>query len=98
MNVVIYSLQDTINEFFASHASVTQQQCDDLAVSLVGGPVNPVPIQGSFSYTVTAGAQQSKIGQFRDANSDLDTDVLNLARQVYGQVVAAYTSHGEVGQ
>jgi hypothetical protein len=58
MDPVLYSLGDTISDFFASRAPVTQQQCDDLAVSLVGGPVNPVPIQGSFSYTVTAGSQQ----------------------------------------
>uniref|UniRef100_A0A8H7NQ01 Uncharacterized protein n=1 Tax=Bionectria ochroleuca TaxID=29856 RepID=A0A8H7NQ01_BIOOC len=58
MDPVLYSLGDTISDFFASRAPVTQQQCDDLAVSLVGGPVNPVPIQGSSSYTVTAGSQQ----------------------------------------
>ena len=98
MNPILYSLKDTINDFFASHPPVTQQQCDKLAVSLVGGPVNPVPIQGSFSYTVIAGAQQSKIVQFRDANSDLDTEILDLARQVHGQVVAAYTFHGQIGQ
>ncbi|KAL3587855.1 hypothetical protein FPOAC2_13754 [Fusarium poae] len=98
MDPVLYSLRDTISDFFASHAPVTQQQCDELAVSLVGGPVNPVPIQGSFSYTVTAGSQQSKIVQFRDANSDLDMQILELARQIHGQLVAAYTFHGQVGQ
>lgn len=49
MDPVLYSLGDTISGFFASHAPVTQQQCDDLAVSLVGGPVNLVLIQGSFT-------------------------------------------------
>ncbi|GAB0139111.1 hypothetical protein EsDP_00007326 [Epichloe bromicola] len=98
MDTVLYSLGDTISDFFASHAPVTQQQCDELAVSLAGGPVNPVPIQGSFSYTVTAGPHQSKIVQFRDANSDLDTHILDLARQIHGRLVAAYTFHGQVGQ
>lgn len=98
MEPVLYSLADTISDFFASHAPVTKQQCVDLAISLVGGPVNPVPIQGSFSYTVTAGSQQSKIVQFRDENSVLDTQILNLARQIHGQLVAAYTFHGHVGQ
>ncbi len=80
MDPVLYSLEDTINDFFAAHAPVTRQQCDELAVSLVGGPINPVPIQGSFSYTVTAGAQQSKIIQFRDANSNLDTLLACMTR------------------
>jgi hypothetical protein len=98
MQPVLYSLEDTIHDFFASHRTVTQQQCDEFAVSLIGGPVNPVRIQGSFSYTVIAGARQSKIVQFRDANSDLDIKVLDLARQVHGQVVADYTFHGKIGQ
>ncbi|KND87491.1 hypothetical protein TOPH_07899 [Tolypocladium ophioglossoides CBS 100239] len=98
MDPVIYSLDDTINDFFASHAPVTRQECDEIAASLVGRPVNPVLIQGSFSYTVIAGAQQSKIVQFRDANSDLDTQILDLAQRIHGQLVAAYTFHGRVGQ
>lgn len=98
MDVVFYSLKDTINDFFASHAPVTQQECDELAVSLVGGPINPVPIQGSFSYTVVAGSQQSSIVQFRDADSDLDVQILDLARQIHGELVAAYTFHGHIGQ
>lgn len=98
MKPIPYSIEDTIHDFFTCHPTVTQQQCDKLAVSLVGGPVSPVPIQGSFSYTVTAGAQQSKIVQFRDVDSDLDTNFLDLARQVHGQVVASYTFHGKIGR
>lgn len=98
MDPVHYCLEDTVNEFFASHPPLTPQQCNELAISLIGGPVNPVPIQGSFSYTVTAGAQQTKIVQFRDANSDLDTEILDLARRVHGQLVAASVFHGQVGQ
>lgn len=98
MEPILYSLENTINNFFTCHPTVTRQQCDELAISLVGGPVSPVPIQGSFSYTVTGGAQQPKIVQFRDANSDLDTKFLDLARMVYGYVVANYTFHGKIGQ
>lgn len=98
MTLVVYSLEDTINDFFASHPKVTQLQCDQLAISLVGGPVSPVPIQGSFSYTVVAGSQQPKIVQFRDANPDLDTEILNRARQVYGKFVADYSFHGKIGE
>ena len=61
----IYSLDNTINSFFESQSIVTRRQCDELAVSLVGEPVSPAPIQGAFSYTVIAGAKQSRIVQFR---------------------------------
>lgn len=98
MKPILYSLEDTIESFFACHPTVTQQQCDELAITLVGGPIRPVRIQGSFSYTVTGGAQESKIVQFRDASSDLDTKFLDLARQVHGQIVASYTYHGKIGR
>jgi hypothetical protein len=61
----IYSLDNTINSFFESQSTVKRRQCDELAVSLVGEPVNPAPIQGAFSYTVIAGAKQARIVQFR---------------------------------
>ena len=94
----IYSLDHTINSFFKSQSNVTQRQCDELAVSLVGAPVNPAPIQGAFSYTVIAGVKQSKIVQFRAQNSVLDMETLNLARAIHGQLVAACTYHGNIGQ
>jgi hypothetical protein len=51
---IIYTLDSAINSFFETQTTVTWQQCDELAVSLVGEPVNPVPVQGEFSYTVVA--------------------------------------------
>jgi hypothetical protein len=94
----IYSLDDTIKSFFETQPAVTRQQCDDLAVSLVGGPVNPTPIQGAFSYTVIAGVQQTKIVQFRAQSSVLDMKSLSLARAIHGEIVATCVYHGEVGQ
>ncbi|KAI1322667.1 hypothetical protein F5Y16DRAFT_404216 [Xylariaceae sp. FL0255] len=40
-----YTLDNAINTFFESHPSATRHQCDELAVSLIGEPINPVPIQ-----------------------------------------------------
>ena len=98
MEPAIYSLGGTINDFFTSHPTVTRQQCDQLALSLASGPVTPVPIQGSFSYTVMAGTDQSKIIQFRDGESDLDTRILDVARQIHRQIIANYTFHGKIGE
>ncbi|KAG9227987.1 hypothetical protein BJ875DRAFT_390338 [Amylocarpus encephaloides] len=94
----IYTLDDTINSFFESQSTVTRQQCDDLAVSLVGKPINPAPIPSAFSYTVIAGSKQSKIVQFLAQSSALDIETLNLARAIHGQLVPACTHHGIIGQ
>lgn len=93
----VYSLDNTINSFFESQSSVNRQQCDELAVSLVGEPISPAPIQGAFSYTVIAGANESKIVQFRTQSSVLDMETLNLARAIHGNVVTACTFQGNVG-
>jgi hypothetical protein len=94
----VYSLENTINSFFESQPTVTRRQCDELAVSLVGEPIHPAPIQGAFSYTVIAGARQSKIVQFRVQSSVLDMETLSLAQAVHGQFVAGCTYHGNIGQ
>lgn len=98
MVLSVYSLDDTINSFFESELTVTRQQCDELAVSLVGEPVNPAPIQGAFSYTVIAGTHQSKVVQFRAQTPILDMETVNLARAIYGQFVPACTYQGTIGQ
>jgi hypothetical protein len=94
----IYSLDDTIKSFFETQPGVTRQQCDNLAISLVGGPVSPTPIQGAFSYTVIAGVQQAKIVQFRAQSSVLDMKTLSLARAIHGEIVVACAYHGDIGQ
>ncbi|KAL5355194.1 hypothetical protein BJX96DRAFT_170438 [Aspergillus floccosus] len=78
-----YSLEDTINEFF-SGCTVTRDECDQKAVQLTGEPVRPVPIQGSFSYTV---AGEKLLVQFRVSHSLIDTERLALARKIHGDVV-----------
>ncbi|KAJ5527471.1 Protein kinase-like protein [Penicillium frequentans] len=95
---VVYTLEGTINDFFASHIPIRRKQCDGFAASLYGDPVNPMPIQGCFSYIVIAGHKQSKIVQFRAADSDFDTNILELAHRVHGQhLVPACTFHGRLG-
>ncbi|KAI9764296.1 MAG: hypothetical protein M1840_008587 [Geoglossum simile] len=93
----LYSEDNAIRTFFDSLPTVTQQQCNDFAASLAGNPTIPVPIQGAFSYTVQAGAEQAYIVQFRTQNSALDLKTLARAREIHGQIVAAFTYHGNVG-
>ncbi|KAF2794060.1 hypothetical protein K505DRAFT_242956 [Melanomma pulvis-pyrius CBS 109.77] len=94
----IYALDNRINEFFETQSSITRQQCDNMAISLAGGPISPVPIQGAFSYTVTAGAAQSKIVQFRTHTSLLDMNTLTVARKIHPDFVPATTFYGTLGE
>jgi len=57
-----------------------------------------VPIQGNWSYTVSAGPpSKSKIVQFRDQASLLDPKILKLAKAIHGDLVAEPVLHGEIG-
>lgn len=93
-----YSLSTSISTFLSTHSSTTRSECDSLAQSLLHSPtISPVPIQGSFSYTVVA--SDSQLAQFRSPTSPLDVEVLRRAREVYGgDVVADTTFHGQIGQ
>lgn len=94
----VYNVDDSISDFFKSQASISREKCDALAVSLVGEPLVPVPIQGAFSYTVVAGPQQAKIVQFRSQSSILDMNVLRLAHKIHGRFTAQCTYHGSIGK
>ncbi|KAL7930332.1 hypothetical protein V8C35DRAFT_330514 [Trichoderma chlorosporum] len=95
---VPYTLDGAINAFFTEKTSATRQQCDDFALSRVGGSVIPVEIQGAFSYTLTAGTDGSKLFQFRTHDSKLDMVLLDLAEAVHPQFVAGCKYHGTIGQ
>ncbi|KAK3945302.1 hypothetical protein QBC46DRAFT_360408 [Diplogelasinospora grovesii] len=83
----LYSdLDDEIGQFF-SQASATRAECDDLARTTFGGLVEPVSVQGATSYTVVVGLNREKIVQFRNMDAQLDMRMLDLARQVHGDVV-----------
>lgn len=92
-----YSLNSAITSFFKSNTTATRQQCDNFALSRMSGPINPVQIQGTFSYTVTAGSNESKLFQFREQDSDLDMDMMDLAKAVHPQFVARCKYHGTIG-
>lgn len=88
-----YSLEDTIDRFF-SGCTVTREECDRAAAKITGEAVEPVQLQGAFSYTVTAGEH---LVQFRVPESLLDTERLALARKIYGSVVPACVNKGVIG-
>lgn len=89
MSPTPYSLSTSISTFLSTHSSTTRSECDSLAQSLLHSPtISPVPIQGSFSYTV---ASDSQLAQFRSPTSPLDVEVLRRAREIFGRDVVAKT-------
>lgn len=90
-----YSLNNSIATFLSSQTDTTREECDLLARSLLSDTISPVPIQGSFSYTV---ADHSRLAQFRTPGSPLDVEVLRRARSIHGSLVADTTFHGQIGQ
>lgn len=97
MSPTPYSLNNSISTFLSTHSSTTRSECDSLAQSLLHSPtISPIPIQGSFSYTVVA--SHSQLAQFRSPTSPLDVEVLRRAREIWGDVVADTAFHGQIGQ
>lgn len=107
----VYSLENAIRSFFDGDVSPSQNECDEVACSLLGGgPVVPFPIQGQFSYTVFSphvrpgkdGSGQStlnaKIVQFRLNHSRIDIYLAQLAKAIHGDIAAETEYQGEIGQ
>lgn len=87
-----------ISNFFSqAGACTTQTECDAFASSTFGGPVTPVPDQGAWSYTVTAGADSNTIVQFREPDSPLDVETLATAHSIHPALVVACVAHGTIG-
>ncbi|KAE8391172.1 hypothetical protein BDV23DRAFT_182698 [Aspergillus alliaceus] len=57
-------------------------------------PVEPIPPQGAFSYTV---AVEELLGQFQALESPLDTNKLDLARIIYDTMVPPCVKSGVLG-
>jgi hypothetical protein len=75
-----------ITNFFRRHESITKDDCNRIAASIIGSPVSSTLVQGVSSYTVAADNNQPpKVVQFRD--SALNLELLNQARQTYGKFV-----------
>lgn len=64
---------------------------------MFGGRVEPISVQGATSYTVVTGLNREKIVQFRRMDAQLDMRMLDLARQVHGDIVPAAAALGQIG-
>lgn len=87
-----------ISQFFKRHGSITQKDCNALAANILKSTtVSPTPVQGANSYTVVAATDQPpQVVQFRD--SELDTELINNARQSYRGFVPNYETCGMFGE
>ncbi|KAM5457696.1 hypothetical protein McanCB56680_006060 [Microsporum canis] len=91
-----YDLDSEIALFFKEHAPTTRQQCDSLAISLLGEPIECVPIQGQFIYILLAGPEPTII-QFRSIKSQLDLNITSLAKSIHGTLAAKTQASGVIG-
>ncbi len=96
----IYDIDDSIQSFFDSSTSVSRQQCDAYVLSRFQTPARPVPVQGVWSYTVTAGGDgdDARIVQFREEASPLDRATRDLVKQAAAGFVADVLYHGTIGE
>jgi len=94
-----YRLDDSVDSFFESKTDATRQECDNMAIShMGGGEAVPVPIQGMFSYTITAGEANLKLFQFRCEDSTLDMEIIGLAAIAHPGFAPPVKYHGTVSQ
>jgi len=92
-----YSLDIAIAEFF-SQTSATREVCDTKAKDLVGGKVVPVTVQGNCSYSVYAGPECEFVVQFRLKSLMLKSEIVALAREIYGSLAPNASFHGQLGE
>ncbi|PYI01929.1 hypothetical protein BO78DRAFT_378106, partial [Aspergillus sclerotiicarbonarius CBS 121057] len=92
-----YSVDQEIDNFFAQ-TTADRTACDDFAQARLGGHVNPVPIQGTCSYTVYVGRNNEYVAQFRLASSKLDLYMTNLARTIYRNSAPNITYNEQIGE
>ncbi|KAF8860923.1 hypothetical protein BDZ45DRAFT_740801 [Acephala macrosclerotiorum] len=92
-----YSLNTAITEFF-SQTSVTREACDTKAKDLVGDGVVPVTLQGNCSYSVYAGSELEFVVQFRLKSLILKSEIVALAREIYGFLAPDASFHGQLGE
>ncbi|PQK15975.1 hypothetical protein BB8028_0006g02970 [Beauveria bassiana] len=93
-----YDIDDSIKYFFESSTSVSRQQCDAFVMSRFKTPAQPVQVQGVWSYTVTAGANNPRIIQFREEHSSLDPSKMALVEQAASGFVADILYLGTIGE
>lgn len=90
-----YSLDETIESFFATETDATRSACDDFA-SRLGGPSSPTAIQGACSYTLIATEPAQQIIQFRSLKEPFK--LFDLAKKVHPEFVPGSRFHGSLGE
>ncbi|KAL5437685.1 hypothetical protein PMIN06_010463 [Paraphaeosphaeria minitans] len=96
---VVYTLNNAIDTFFSkAGASSSKIECDDFVRRRYEGQILPVNIQGLTSYTVIAGPKGNKIIQFREQAALLDMNMLELAKDIHGEVVPSCSELGLHGE
>ncbi|EPE28005.1 Protein kinase-like (PK-like) [Glarea lozoyensis ATCC 20868] len=90
-----YRRDTAISDFF-SRTLTCSSACDEMAISIVGGTVQPVAVQGNCSYSIYAGPDLEYVFQFRLASLPLETETIQLARTIHGSVVPAVSSYGQL--
>jgi hypothetical protein len=86
------------NRFFESRKSPSQTQCDEIARSIFGASmVSLVESPGSTSYTVLCKRpHEDLVVSFREDGARLEDRMVQLARQIHGDLVPESTCHGQV--
>lgn len=90
------SVDNRVKSPLFSQAGTTRSQCDEFAERTFGGPIEPVSMQGVYSYTVVA-ANAAVIVQFRENSSPLDISLLETVRNAHPDFVASCRFHGTIG-
>lgn len=93
--------QQQTKRFFEDRRSPSQEQCDQLALSISGAAkVSPVDNPGSLSYTVVCnncpGPRKDLIVSFRELGGLLDDRMVGLAKKIHGDLVPESVCHGNV--
>ncbi|KAM3453992.1 hypothetical protein NHJ6243_009004 [Beauveria neobassiana] len=92
-----YNVEEEIAAFFKK-TTASRANYEEKARSLTGSDrVLAIPIQGSSSYSMYAGASLEHVVQCRPRSLALKMDMYDLARNIHGPLVPAVQSHGELG-
>lgn len=87
-----------IEQFFLDAAPLTQDECDQMAREIIGGPVRPSAVQGATSYTVVpVDLAAALVVQFRAPEYAFDLELLDNVKQAYGVFVPQHKYSGNLG-
>lgn len=103
-------IQEAVNKFFDGRKYPSQSDCDRAALAIAGGTtIRMVDIPGSLSYTVVCTMRKESnthaqggsggdeiIVSFREPDSGLNGDLVDLARAVHGPLVPQVTYHASM--